>query len=211
MQLGIVIALLLLIAAVKWWPIRSAANTEQIFTARVQETIEIDEIQPTRQIRRSPPPPAPLPPIIVPDDIILDDVVLEFTDALEPATDPGEDLEKLEGDTEGTPTALAHVESGPKPVRIVEPEYTREARRKRVKAEIVVEVLVDERGRVAQANVIERYLVGDDNEPKEAVTTLGYGLEESAISAAERWLFRPARKNGSTVKSYTTLTLSFGV
>ena len=102
-------------------------------------------------------------------------------------------------------------DSGPKPVRIVEPEYTREARRRNVRAEIVVEVLVDERGQVAEARVIERYLLNKNEDDKEAVAEVGYGLEEAAQEAALRWMFRPARERGKAVRSYTNVTFSFGI
>ena len=206
-----VVSLLLLIAAVKWWPAEGLGDPDdRIYTTRPQEVIEIDEIQQTRQVQQAPPPPAPLPPIIVPNDAILEEIELELDNnllTLEPADDP-----TLQEDaTDGPPTQLARAETGPKPVRIVEPANPREARRKRIKAEVVVEVLVDERGRVQEATIVERYLLGDEDDPKTAVGELGYGLEEAAVSAAERWLFRPARQNGRPVTSYTTVTLLFGV
>ena len=53
--------------------------------------------------------------------------------------------------------------------------------------------LVDERGRVSKARVLERFVLGKDEE-KEPVSLLGYGLEESAIAAAD-W----ARQAGARV------------
>ena len=73
-------------------------------------------------------------------------------------------------------------------------------------------MLVDEKGRVEATKVLERFLLGSKkDDPKRAVTLLGYGLEEAALSAAGRWLFRPARKNGTAVRSYHALTFRFGV
>ena len=70
---------------------------------------------------------------------------------------------------------------------------------------------MDEQGRVAEAWVEKRFLLGDDTEPPREVEALGYGLEEAAMAAAERCIFRPARRNGVAVASETTLGFGFGV
>lgn len=204
-------SLALLIGVFVFWPPPSPdAPGDEPYSVRAQEVIAIEEIAPTRQQQRRPPPPAPLPPVAVPDDRIFEEQPLTLDDTFFPIDEPGEDELFVEG-TEGNQTSTQAVEIGPKPVRFVEPEYTREARRKRIRAEVVVEVLVDERGRVQQTQILERYLLGEEGTAREAVGALGFGLEEAALAAAERWLFRPARKNGEPVQSFTTLTFSFGV
>ncbi|MFV1981585.1 MAG: energy transducer TonB [Rhodothermia bacterium] len=40
---------------------------------------------------------------------------------------------------------------------------------------------------------------------------VGFGVEEAALSAADRWRFRPARHGGRVVQTYYTLTFRFGV
>ncbi|MDX1546700.1 MAG: energy transducer TonB, partial [Rhodothermales bacterium] len=115
-----------------------------------------------------------------------------------------------EGDADAS-TSAPSVETAPKPVRIVEPEFPRAARRKGVRAEVVVRVLVDARGRVQQTEIVERFLLKGREDAREAVPEIGFGVEESVLAAAERWLFRPARKDGQAVTSYTTFTLSIGV
>lgn len=175
-----------------------------------QEVIDVDEIQPTRQARRAPPPPAPPIPVIVPDDVVLEEYELDFSDShLLDLEDPGEDIAETEG-TDAVATG-GGTTVGPKAVRFVEPEYTREARRRRIRAEVVVEVLVDDRGRVQETLIEERFILDREGGSKTPVTELGYGLEEAAVSAAKRWIFRPARENGKPVPSYTTLTFTFGV
>ncbi|MFQ5571483.1 MAG: energy transducer TonB [Rhodothermales bacterium] len=212
MMASMVVSLLLLIATVKLWPLPSEGDpSNRTYSTRGQETIQMEEIVPTRQVRQTPPPPAPLPPIVVPNDEIIEEVELDIEDSFLAVEDPGVDAEIIEGPTEGTPTTLARADTGPKPVRIVEPEYTRAAKRKRVRAEVVVEVLVDERGRVQETKVLERFLLNGKDNPKKPVNELGYGLEEAALGAAQRWLFRPARQNGTPVRSYHSLTFRFGV
>ncbi len=180
------------------------------FHTNGQELIAIEEIQPTRQTNRPPPPPPPVIPYVVPDDIVIENEI-EYEDAFLTLEEYGVEEEGVSDPAPaGVSGGAVAPEVGPKPLRFVEPEYTREARRKNVKAEVVVEVLVDARGRVQTAKIIERYIYIKDKN-KTTVEMLEYGLEESALSAAERWTFRPARQNGQPVESYTTLTFSFGV
>ncbi len=207
----LVLSLLLAIAAVRWWPTGFAGSEALVFDTRGQELIEVEEISPTQHQRRRPPPPAPLTPVIVPDETVLDEIEIELTENLITA-DLREDEGEEEGDQAPAIGGAQRPDSGPKALRVVVPEYTREARRRKIRAEVVVEVLVNERGLVETVRVIHRYLLdGLDNQDREAVDVLGYGLEESAISAAQQWMFRPATEDGKIVSSMTTLTLSFGV
>lgn len=209
-----VVALVLVIAAVKLWPLPEEGDGEpRIYAAVAQESIQMEEIVQTRQVQKAPPPPAPLPPVVVPDDIEIEPENLDFDQSTIPTIDPGLDLEFEEGLPEGDEvrSRSTRPDTGPKPVRVVEPKYPREAERKKIKAEINVEVLVDERGRVQEKKIVERFLVKDEDSPKQATDELGYGLEEAALAAADRWLFRPARQNGKPVPSYQTLTFSFGI
>ena len=209
-QLSLAATLILLIGLVRLWPPPpSGGDSPAAFRVSEQETIDVEEILPTRQARRAPPPPAPPIPIVVPDEVVLDVVELDFSEAnLLDLDDAGEEAENTEG--EAVP-ASGGVTVGPKAVRFVEPEYTREARRKRVRAEVVVEVLVDDKGRVQETSIEERFILDDDDGSKTPVAEVGYGLDEAAVSAAKRWIFRPARENGRAVASYTTLTFTFGV
>ena len=203
----LVASLLLVVATVRLWPPLSEKAIGPAYPVRAQEVIDIEEIQQTSQRNQKPPPPAPAIPIAVPDETVLEDVELDLSDNLSVerpevgrAPDPGPVEERPAGPT-----------VGPKTVRFVEPEYTREARRKRVRAELVVKVLVDEKGQVRETEILERFLLDKEGEGKTPVEMLGYGLEEAAIAAAERWVFRPARRDGRPVPAYTTLTFTFGV
>ena len=205
--------LLLLIAVFNLWPVPTADEEPLRYGTSVQERIQMEEVVPSSQtLERKPPPPAPLVPVVVPDDVVLEEVEIDLADDnFLPVPDPSDDDALAEGDPDGQPAAQTGIAHAAKPVRFVEPEYTRAARRKRIRAEVVVEVLVDERGQVQEARVLERYLIGDDDEPKRPVTELGYGLEEAALAAAKRWQFRPASLDGKPVPDQTTLTFFFGV
>lgn len=203
--------LLLLIGVVRLWPAPASESDRDIaYRVSEQETIEVEDIQPTRQAQQAPSPPSPPIPIVVPDELVLEEHELDLSDAnFLDLEDPGQSDDVSEGTDAVTAGGGATV--GPKAVRFVEPEYTREARRRRVRAEVVVEVFIDDRGRVQETSIEERFILDKDGASKTPVAEVGYGLEEAAVSAARRWIFRPARENGKPVASQTTLTFTFGV
>jgi len=209
MAVAVAFSLLLAIAAFRLWPPAGEQAGQIVFDTRAQEVIALEEILPTRQREQKPPPPVPVPPVVVPDDMELPEAEIELADNLifEPP---------VTGDAAGTTppagTRFVQPDAGPRPVRIVTPQYTAEARSKHIRAEVVVEVLVDTRGRVSEARVSQRYVLkGKEGEERERVAALGFGLEESAVDAALKYLFRPAREKGEVVESWTTLTMNFGL
>jgi TonB family protein len=74
------------------------------------------------------------------------------------------------------------------------PLYSDEARRRRVEGSVTLAVRVDASGRAEVLGV---------------VNGLGFGLDENARLAVERWQFRPARRAGHAVDSITTLDVAF--
>lgn len=206
---GASIAFLILIF--RFWPLPESLEVDAlVFNTAGQELIAIEEVQPTRQANRPPPPPPPVIPLVIPDDVIIEEQ-FEFEDAFLVLEEYGVDLAEAPPTPPGAAGGSTAPQIAPKPVRFVEPEFTREAQRKKIKAEIVVEVFVDEKGKVQDAKIVDRFLYSKNAKQKKAVDALGYGLEESALSAAQRWTFRPARQNGLPVQSYHTITFSFGV
>lgn len=205
-------SLLVALGAVHLWPhSESKRDGGSALRSQQHETIQLEDILPTRQALAVPAPPAPPIPVVVPDEFVLEDAELDFSENLLPIEEPGQDALSGDDASDATSTSEPGQTVGPKTVRFVEPEYTREARRRRVRAELVVRVLVDEQGRVAEATIVERFLLDGDGLSRTPVVAVGYGLEEAALSAADRWMFRPARKNGHPVASHTELTFTFGV
>ncbi len=202
--------LVLLIGMVRYWPLPEAeAPREQVFHTQGREVVTLEMIEPTSQVAQRPPPPAPLPPIEVPDDVELEE---EFEILEEISTDTGAEIAEVgAGPVNTGPALIAQADQSPKPFRFVEPVYPPEARNRKIKAQISVEVLVDEKGRVVESKIIDRFLLGEKDEPPTPVEKLGYRLEEEALVAAEGWRFRPGRHNGRVVQTYTILTFSFGI
>ncbi len=200
--------LVVLTIAVRFWPVQETSpDLRPAYRTGERERIDIEEIRPTQHAASAPAPPSPMVPILVPDDVELAEDELDLTgsslplDVSEaPATDPGEQIQSPAG-----------VTAGPRLVRFVEPKYTEEARRRKVRAKLGVRVLVNVRGQVEEATITERFLLDEDGLVKEAVDVLGHGLEEAALSVAAQWMFRPARKDGKAIASHTTITFTFGV
>lgn len=201
--------LLLMIGLVRYWPAWERPR-DIPYSASGKETIHVREITPTSQsLEKRPPPPAPLPPVVVPNETLVEVEPLDFTDSHLPIDTPGDDEEFQEG-TSDQATAARRPDVNARLLRYVEPEYTRAARKRDVRAQIVIEVQVDKQGRVQSASIVKRMLLSKTGQPTRVVDQLGYGLEEAALSAARQCLFRPARANGQPVPTRTILTIRFG-
>jgi protein TonB len=77
---------------------------------------------------------------------------------------------------------------------MVQPAYTDKAREAKVEGKVRIEVTLDEAGNVTSARV---------------VAGLGYGLDESALSAAKRMTFSPATKCGKASGSTFVVAMRF--
>jgi TonB family protein len=85
--------------------------------------------------------------------------------------------------------------AAPKLASALDPRYPPAAKRLNRAAQVDVKVLVDERGRVLDADRIG--------------AKAGFGFDEAAIDAAKRAVFQPAVKEGVKVKMWTTLRVNF--
>jgi TonB family protein len=74
------------------------------------------------------------------------------------------------------------------------PEYSDEARRKKIQGVVVLSVLVTAEGEPTDIRVEE---------------SLGYGLDEKAIEAASRSQFKPAMRDGEPVPKRIVMQMSF--
>ena len=201
-------ALVLLNLLVQFWPAPGPPKPLDIVYDS-PATVLMEDIMQTSQQRKTPPPPAPLPPVVMPDDVILDE---ELVFDSQPLAVTGPDLTDapVSTDSQGASSAL-QASTSPKLIRIITPEYPRAAQRRKIRAEVVVAVIVDRRGRVESPRIVARYLLNEKDESRQAVDELGYGLEEAALSAALRSMFKPASKAGVAVSSNHQVAFKFGV
>jgi len=195
------------ILLVQLWPVLPGGDSAPLFPeGDGQEVIQIEEVQQTQQEEQRPPPPVPPLPIEVPDDIVLDDVALTFTDAFAVPDEPGEDAVRVDGADE--PVATGGTRRA-RLLRVSEPAVPRAARERDLTARVELEIVVTPQGEVEEATIMARYLI-DASGDEQRVATLGYGLEEAALDAAQRLLYRPAMREGREVTERTTVTLTIG-
>ena len=223
---SLAISLLVVVGMFRLWPLPSLeANNSDRFTAvRPQEIIELELIEPTVQsqtVAAAPPPQdVLLPPVEVPDTRIIEERVQELELSIPspvpsappapPPGSPGPPQPAAQPPPPPQPTLVRRPDRSPVPVRFSEPAYPQAARAEGIRARVRIEVLVDERGRVQEMRILERIRLGRGDR-EEHVSSLPHGIEQSALEAARRYQFRPARHEGRAVPSYTTITCNFGV
>jgi periplasmic protein TonB len=83
--------------------------------------------------------------------------------------------------------------SPPKRLREVSPVYPRAARLSRLEGVVVVECVIDERGRVQNATVVKGVPV----------------LDDAALDAVRQWAYAPSMLNGVPVEVVMTVTVTF--
>ena len=128
------------------------------------------------------------PPLPVPDDV--PDVPVMLVDDAPPPLPTPEPAEPAE---EGPIYVVGAVEP-PVKLEAPAPAYTELARRARAEGKVIVQVVIDEEGRVTDVKVLR---------------AVGFGLTEAAVQAVERWRFEPARLEGRAVSVYYNLTVRF--
>lgn len=94
---------------------------------------------------------------------------------------------------QGTP-ACREADTPPRMLSTVSPDYTAEASANHIQGTVVVGITVDEFGSVKDAHVIK---------------SLGYGLDENALAAVQRYKFAPARKQCQPISAAVDVSVGF--
>ena len=84
--------------------------------------------------------------------------------------------------------------SSPSVIYKVEPEYSKEALKKKLQGTVVLRIEVDTSGRARNVRVVQ---------------SLGMGLDEEAIKAVQKWQFKPGEKDGHPVTVGATIQIQF--
>jgi len=92
------------------------------------------------------------------------------------------------------PIRLGSGVTPPRLLRKIEPEFSPLARADHIQGTVVVQLVVTEKGRAADIQVI---------------SPLGYGLDENAIAAIQKWQFVPGLKDGAAVGIRATIEVNF--
>jgi len=194
MQIGLVSALGILLLLFKV-DIRSESSI--VMQTVEQETVKMEEIEQTRQDVKPPPPPRPPVPVAVPNDEVIEDDILDLDAELDldaplelpPPPPPAEEEPDIFVVVEKRP----EIKGGMKELYkyIVYPEIARKAG---IEGRVILEFVVDERGRVSNVKVLR---------------SVGGGLDEAAIGAVQKVKFTPGMQRGRPVKVRYTLPVTF--
>jgi TonB family protein len=84
----------------------------------------------------------------------------------------------------------------PEVIRREQPKYTSDAMRAKIEGTVILEVVVGADGVVTRPRVVKSL----DQQ---------FGLDDEAIIAAQKWLFRPGTLNGQPVPTIVSLVLEF--
>lgn len=199
-ELGLVIALLLVIIAFRFFP-KDVGRVKKILTVE-QEIIKPEEIPQTRQENRPPPPPRPPIPIEAPSDEVLSDIEIDISSELDITKEvapppPKEELKKDEIPfeeqffmvVEEMPEIIGGLESIQK--NVVYPEI---AIRAGVEGTVYVMAFVNENGDVVRADVVKG---------------IGAGCDEAAVAAVMKAKFKPGKQRGKPVKVRVMIPIRF--
>jgi TonB family protein len=88
----------------------------------------------------------------------------------------------------------APVNTPPRLIRKVEPVYSEEGRNKKIEGTVVLKVTVGTDGRAIDIHVMK---------------PLGAGLDQNAIDAVEKYLFKPGTRDGEPVTVFATVEVPF--
>jgi periplasmic protein TonB len=98
------------------------------------------------------------------------------------------------GDSGGGRRGFTGASTAPVVLFQVEPEFSEEARKAKLQGVVMLYAEVDTNGRLRNIRVTRG---------------LGLGLEEKAIEAVKRWLFRPGTRDGKPVVAAAAIELNF--
>jgi protein TonB len=151
--------------------------------------IEVIEIPPTEQINKPPPPSRPSIPVEADDDELLDDVTIEDTeiifDAPEDAPPPPPPEDEV--------FEFFAVSEKPIMLQQAKPEYPDLARKAQIEGIVVVTVTIGKTGLVESAIIFKSIPM----------------LDESALEAAKKCKFKPAKQRDKFVKVKMNVPFNF--
>ena len=156
----------------------------------VQIIIEQIDIPQTEQFDRPPPPARPSVPVEsesedIADDVTLDEFNLDEFDAWDAPPPP----------PEGPRVKFIPYDDPPVPLRPIRPKYPEIAQEAGIEGTVVVQVFVDDKGRVKETVILK----GIPNT----------GLDEAATQAIRSVRFRPAKQRERAVGVWISIPVNF--
>jgi len=164
----------------------------------LDKVLEIEDIPETEQLKKPPPPAAPAVPIESEDEDIMDDITIADTEILDfsnfDAPPPPPPIEEEE-----IPDFLP-LENQPHPIGGIQAiqkliKYPEIARKAGIQGQVVIHVLVNEKGIPIDTKVLKS--LGNS------------GCDEAAISAIMKTRFTPASQRNRPVKFWMSIPIRF--
>lgn len=194
-ELGVVISLGLLIVLFqvsKRLELRAVQST----AARIE--IKVEDIPPTQQFKRPPPPARPAVPIEtesedVPEDVTIESTELDFSEIPPPPPPPKEEEDK-------PPPPFVPYDRKPEPIggyaaiqkRLIYPEIARKAG---VEGRVYVYAWIDKEGNVRDTKIIKSLGVA--------------GCDEAAVNAIKAVKWKPAMQRDKPVAVWVSIPVDF--
>ena len=109
--------------------------------------------------------------------------------------EPGDDNSPVCTDSAGNPVfRISKSIDGPKLLFQIDPEYSEQARQAKISGITVVSLEVDKTGAIQDIQIVQ---------------PIGYGLDDQAVRAIERWRFSPATRAGEPVAVLVQVEMGF--
>lgn len=196
-ELSIIISLVFLIAAFKFFP---QFDKGSVKLEGPQELVNVEDIVKTKQESAPPPPPKPPIPIEAPSDDVLEDIAiatteLDINEQVSAPPPPKQEVKEEEDEAvffvavEETPEPIGGIEAIQK--KIIYPEI---AKRAGVQGRVFIKAFVNEVGDVVKAEVIKG---------------IGAGCDEAAVQAVMQTKFKPGKQRGKSVKVQVSIPIVF--
>lgn len=203
LEIGLIFSLAVLVVA-----FQVDFSTSEGFHVQMeqQETVDMRQVQQTKQETEPPPPPRPPVPMEVPNNQVVEqqnvnfDASLDMDEALDTKQKPPEPEEEEEGDEQNEEREIfIAVEESPELIGGMAAlqksvEYPKMARKTGIEGRVIVQFVVDEDGNVQDPKVIS------------GVHSL---LNKAAIEAVKKQKFKPGKQRGRPVKVQMSLPVTF--
>lgn len=196
LQLGLVLTLALFLLAFK---VEFRNNSTLMMTVEDQETVKMEVVEQTSQVKAPPPPPRPQVPVEVPNEEVIEDDIIDFDADLDldapidlpPPPPPADDEpeEEIFLVVEQQPELIGGMASIWKNIK-----YPDIARKAGIEGRVTVQFIVDEKGGISDLKVVRG---------------IGGGCDEEALRAVQKAKFKPGMQRGVPVKVRYSLPIVF--
>lgn len=196
LQIGLALTLALFLLAFK---VEFRNESTIMMTVEEQETVKMEVVEQTSQVKAPPPPPRPQVPVEVPNEEVIEDEIIDLDADLDmnaidlppPPPPPSDDEpeEEIFLVVEQQPELIGGMASIWKNI-----SYPDIARKAGIEGRVTVQFIVDEQGDISNVTVVRG---------------IGGGCDEEALKAVKKAKFKPGMQRGRPVKVRYSLPIVF--